>query len=82
MKNTFYAVQFDERYDWDYGSEDFNTAVQMAVTLIEYGEPNVQIARIDTYFCVCDGVIYADAILDYAKGDGLSPEDYAKMGLE
>lgn len=59
MAFTFYAVQVGDNYDWDYGNEDYDTAVRMAKQEAEDKDNvgmQVRIATIDTKYNVCDGV--------------------------
>lgn len=48
MKNIWYAVQIDSTDAWDYGSYDYDEAVEM---LNQQGKGQIAIINEDTNFC-------------------------------
>ena len=56
----FYAVQNGNNFDWDWGSENYNKAVEMANDLVndpEYDDQEIRIAIIDVDDNFCDDEI-------------------------
>ena len=56
MKNIWYAVQADSTDDWSYGSDDYDTAVEM---LWQQGHGLIAVINEDTSFCE-DEIRYED----------------------
>lgn len=67
MKKTWYAVQIGEDDAWDWGSYDYDEAVEMAERAAndpDYAGLEVRLLHIDEKYNVCDDIEY------YADGRG------------
>lgn len=60
MKNIWYAVQIDSTDAWDYGSYDYDEAVEM---LNQQGRGQIAIINEDTSFC--EGEISFEEVVEW-----------------
>lgn len=62
MKKYFYAVQFgDNDADWDYGSYDFEEAVDMARKYPTNEKKRIAVINVEDEEPMCEDVIEIDA---------------------